>query len=251
MLDKLLGRHRDFAPLVRLVSPSFFRVVPGAQLTQRAWRLAKSTQQKEVFNRQLETLSPGLRTLGLAVDRHPSTPDMLAQSETLTDDAKKEAGERVLRAYFYGLLHPTARTPVDLRPQVFHVTGNGLHWAPRPVWFAWDPAFHRALADLYAGFYGDDPSRFENGLATLNLSSAGDLFIKHFGEGDQTSVAFRKSTFTESFENIFRHCQAHRIALHGDFVPLGLMLAALYDALETLGGSFNVRASFGQASHAL
>lgn len=251
MLKALAGRHRDFAPLLGLVSPSFFDVVPAKTLSRQAWRLASSLRQKQPFEQQMHALAGPLASLGIEHAKRLEGEHLLSQSANLQPQQRRHAGEAVLRLYFALLLSPRQLSPLDLRPQTLHWTGSQLVWSPKNAWHQWDADFHRALVDVYAGFYFDNLDTFDRGLAVLGLQEAGPLFRRHFGEGDQTAVQFRKQAFTDSFESIFQHCKNNNIALRGDFVPLGLMLAALYDTLESLSEPMNARGAFTQAWHAL
>ena len=81
-------------------------------------------------------------------------------------------------------------------------------------------------------------------LKTLNLLAAKDIFTQHFGEGDQRAVTFELSHFHDTFHQTFTRCLEHQVHLHGNFLALGLMLACLYENLETLGVACDVRAAY-------
>ena len=97
---------------------------------------------------------------------------------------------------------------------------------------------------LYRGFYAGADEEFHAGLDALGLEPAADLFLRHFGEGDQTAVEFEMAQFTKSFHDVFVRCRDHGVRLHRNFVPLGVHLAALYEHLEPLRVPLDVRSAF-------
>ena len=108
----------------------------------------------------------------------------------------------------------------------------------------WDETFRLAVSEAYRAFYsGGDVGA---ALAPLKLSSAADLFAKHLGGSDV--VNFSVDAFVASFHAIFVHCRDQGIALHPNFLPLGLYLATMVDTLEKLGVALDVRAAFAQGS---
>jgi hypothetical protein len=119
----------------------------------------------------------------------------------------------------------------------------------------WDAAFLAALRDLYAGSYLGDAARFDAAIARLSLEPARDVFLSHFGGGDQREVRFERATFVHTFHDAFLACRdappgpggAPRPPLHGNFLALGLYLATLYEHLERLGLAFDVRAAYTAA----
>jgi hypothetical protein len=47
---------------------------------------------------------------------------------------------------------------------------------------------------------------------------------------------------------VFIRCRDSKTPLHPDFVTLGVMLATLYDHLETLGGVYDVQSAYQAAN---
>ena len=94
----------------------------------------------------------------------------------------------------------------------------------------------------------DDDAAFRKALAALHLDAAADLFLDHFGAGEQTAVRFEMAHFTRSFHAVFVRCRERGVQLHPNFVPLGVYLAALYEHLEGLDVPLDVRAAFAAAS---
>jgi hypothetical protein len=123
------------------------------------------------------------------------------------------------------------------------------------VYVRWDPEFLAAVRDLYGGYYLGETARFDAAIDRLSLQPARDVFLSHFGGGDQREVRFERSTFVHTFHDAFIACRdasaapggAARAPLHGNFLALGLYLATLYEHLERLGLEFDVRAAYTEA----
>ena len=132
----------------------------------------------------------------------------------------------------------------NLQPMVEQVTAR---YGRQPAaWLAdWSPPFINALRDIYRGFYRGDDALFRSGLAALSLTQSEDLFRRYFS-GDR--VTFRTADFISTFHQIFQRCKQARVALHPDFLPLGIYLAALYDHLEDLAVAVDVAAAFERAT---
>ncbi len=175
------------------------------------------------------------------------------QGQALSEDDALAAPERtlvgglVLELYFRPLLG-TGESLLDLRAERLALDEGGLLWAPGPAWVTWDADFLRGIGDLYRGFYREEPRVFARGLATLGLGPAEALLRKHFGEGDQTAVWFEVAHFQKSFHAVFTECRRRGVALHRNFLPLGLALVTLYTTLERLEVALDVRAAFERST---
>lgn len=108
----------------------------------------------------------------------------------------------------------------------------------------WQPEFLDGVRNLYGGFYLDDEARFAHGLEQLNLQDSGEALRHHLGSGDQRSVRFETSAFHSSFHDTFVTCRERGVALHRNFLALGIYLVCLYDVLEVLDLEFDVRGAF-------
>lgn len=243
MILRLL-KSTEWGQLLDFVSPSFFDVMPAGALAGQARALLASRRDRDGFVREARALSRllGRRGVPLRVSTERAEGDGLPQD----GDARRERGGLVLRLYFEQLLHRDAAL-LDLRASAFRRDRGRLVFAPSPGSARWDPEFLGALRRVYRGFYRGEESCFEEGLAALRLEPARELFLRHFGEGDQTGVRFRMAHFTKSFHDVFVRCREHGLRLQGDFVPLGVHLAALYEHLEALGEPLDVRAAFHAA----
>jgi len=109
------------------------------------------------------------------------------------------------------------------------------------------PEFLTGLRNLYAGFYLEDAPRFESGLSQLGLQDSSDALLRHLGSADQRSVRFETSAFHSSFHDTFLACRDRGVALHRNFLALGIYLVCLYGVLESLDLEFDVRRAFERA----
>ena len=85
-------------------------------------------------------------------------------------------------------------------------------------------------------------------LAALGLAQAEGAIRSQFGEGQQHAVRFLLEDFQKKFQDVFVRCQETGSRIDTGFLSLGLYLATLYEHLEALGESFDVRAAFDAAS---
>lgn len=181
----------------------------------------------------------------LRQEERPQGESVLA---ALPEQSRRETGERVLETYFMQLF-TCDQTILDLRAESFSATeGAALIWRPRAFYVQWQPDFLDGLRALYSGFYLDDDARFKRGLNQLGLQDSGDALRSHLGGGDQRRVRFQTSAFHSSFHQTFLTCRNRGVALHRNFLALGIYLVCLYDALESLGLEFDVRGAF-ERSH--
>lgn len=228
-----LGRLKDF------VSPSFFDVVPARTLWGEGRRLLASRRDTTGFAQLIERMHPVVSgpPVGLEVV-NPATLD-----PGPPDEAPKRRGETMLRLYFAQLAHLDVAA-LDLRYASFRWESDHLQWAPQPLSVQWDADFICGIRDLYAGFYRDDDALFQDAADRLNLTPAVDLFVEHFGAGDQRSVVFEQDAFKESFHSVFVRCRDAGQELDPGFISLGVMLGALYEHLSMLEVPLDVRGAF-------
>ena len=225
-----LRRLKDF------VSPSFFEVLPPRTLWNEGRRLLASRRDREGFARviaQLQQVATG-EPVGVTFVDSLDIPDA-------GDPTRR--GEALLRLCFAQLAHLSVAA-LDLRHDHFRWDGRRLNWKPQPLFTTWSPTFSRGVRDLYSGFYRGDETLFESAAVRLRLTPAVDLFVEHFGGGDQRSVTFDQSSFKDSFHAIFVRCRDAGTVLDPGFIGLGVMLSALYEHLSTLGVPLDVRGAF-------
>ena len=228
-----LGRLKDF------VSPSFFDVVPARTLWREGRDLMASRRDAGGFSEILDRLRPIVSgpPVGLEI------VDKSAPIQEPREEAAKERGETLLRLYFAQLAHLDVAA-LDLRHANFRWGSQQLQWIPAPLSAQWDADFIRGIRDLYAGFYRDDDGLFQDAARRLNLTPAVDLFVEHFGTGEQRSVVFEQDAFKDSFHSVFVRCRDAGQTLAPGFISLGVMLGALYEHLSTLGVPLDVRGAF-------
>ncbi len=242
-------KDAEWKPLLDFVTPAFFEVMPARALLGQGRELVGNARDRKRFATVRRRMQQGLDELGVPVRLGPpgagSPPPGLGE---LAEPERRARGQRVLELYFAQLLAGDVAI-LDLRPDRFAALGEGgLAWHPGPYYVDWDPGFVDAVRRLYRGFYRDDEGSFQEALADLELQAAGDLFIRHFGEGDQRAVRFDRRTFQRSFHDIFVRCRDTGASLHPNFLALGVYLATLYDHLAELQVPLDVRAAFDRVA---
>lgn len=230
-----LAAGTGFRRFMDFVSPAFFDVMPMGPLMREVKKLVASYRDEDAFAALAAEKTDGLAAIGVALrpEVEPRT-----RFDDLDEATRKAMGEAVLRVYFAQLLEPKPIL-LDLS-RVDH--GDPLVWCPGRGHASWDDGFRTALVAVYRSFYegGDLPRALE----PLGLASAADLFRKHFGEGDQSTVSFTVEHFVDSFHQVFVHCKERGIRLDPHFLGLGLYLATMYETLEALAVPLDVRSAF-------
>jgi len=241
MLQKLL-LNTEWKQLTSFVSPAFFEVLSVREMLARGRVLLVSTSDQTYRRAVVErgrTLA-GL-PLGIRLDGTESDPP----DDLLGDDASARA-RRIVTLYFHQL-YSDSPTLLDLRASAFGSQDAGpLSWSPKPWVCAWESQFLANLRDVYAGFYADDDTRFGRGLDGLNIRVAEDLFRKHFAT-ERSDHRFVMSDFVRTFHDVFVRCREEGKQLQVEFLPLGIYLASLYDALDGADVSVDVGACHAAA----
>lgn len=249
-LDFILGtgpifESGEWAALKGFLTPTVFDVLPPRAARRQVAELLGARLHPGEARRVREAV--GLAGVRVADDRAPA-PERV---ESLDIRARRARGDRVLTLYFHQLLHRESAL-LDLRAERFRGepvdAPHGDVWRPGWLHVRWDPAFLGPLRDLYGGFYTGDDARFDAAVARLSLTPARDVFLAHFGHGDQREVVFRRATFVQTFHDAFVACRDAGVSLHGNFLALGLYLATLYEHLERLDLPFDVRAAYLRAA---
>lgn len=243
MIGKILGGGQ-LGKLASFVSPAFFDVMPAKSLWHRSRKLLSATRDREAFRHAVAARSGELQRMlpeiELLSEGKPSERPSVAAG------SPEKRGELVVELYFHQLFHGQTAL-LDIRGTSFTAAGDRLLWHPASWLADWSPEFISALRDIYRGFYGRDDTQFRSGLSALSLTHSEDLFRKHFG-GGQERVTFRTVDFVDTFHQVFQRCKQARVALHPDFLPLGIYLAALYDHLEDLAVAVDVAKAFERAA---
>lgn len=222
-------------------------MLPATDLAAEVARRSRNTARKRAFNaRRTEPSELWAADVPRVVPVAAlDTPSLAAQRPS--DEDRAQVGAATLAAFFRVVLEG-GNVFLDLRPSRLAWTGAELRWSPGRLWSSWDDEFSRQVAGLYRGLYRDDDALFDRSLRGLGLSRAQTVLRTHFGGDDQTAVAFKLETFHTTFHEVFVSCRDNDASLHRGFVTLGLLLACLYETLELLGGTFDIRAAFEQGT---
>jgi hypothetical protein len=240
-----LVRKTEWSSFLELVSPSFFDVLPAGVLSRQAKVLLANSLARARFSHARQRCQQLLERSGAPVLLAP--PGAQARAvQTLSEPERRAHGGRVLQLFFLQVLG-APEALLDVRVERFWVERAGSStWWPAPVFITWEPDFLAALRALYLGFYGGEEARLRQGLRALHLEAAEDIFREHFG-GDARAVRFSLQHFQHTFHAAFVRCREAGRQLHGNFLPLGLFLACLYEHLEQLAVPLDVRAAFQAA----
>jgi hypothetical protein len=246
MIDYLFKNLKgtDWELLTDFVSPVFFEVVPTLGMAKvfgsilkdyssaKEFKIAKTSAGNTVSLRVKSSSGHSL----LLVDKLSGNVNLRHLS--LAD--RQAFGSMVLKIYF-SQLFADHKTILDLRGSAF----NGMtEWAPKPVFYGWTPEFKEGLQKLYSGFYQGNDALLKTGLEKLNLSHAESIIQGHFGQGSQDAVTFSLDHFKQSLHAVFMSCKNNKTRLHPDFFGLGVYLLCLYENLEGLDCSLDVRSAF-------
>jgi hypothetical protein len=236
-----LVKNTEWEPLLKLVSPAFFDVVPARMLFGELRGLSS-----RYLNSSASRDAKTARTA--AMDRE-GLPFTLVSELARTSDPVPEAvrGHDLLTLYFHQVL---GEGPVllDLRRESFARVGDRWQWKPAPAIADWPADFRDGCRALYEGFYRDDPERFTLGARALGLGEAEAELRAQFG--DARRVMFSLRDFQDRFQRVFERCKATRSKIHPGFLTLGLALATLYEHLDGVGTPLDVNAAFIDATSA-
>jgi len=239
------AKGSSWSQFMDYASPALFEVMPLRALLAQGKEFVANGSDTRRYAKVRQAIASALRARGLDVELGPqdSRSGGLAPL-SLSDSLRRRTGHEILGIYFTQIF--AGRDAIlDLRADSFLASeGSTLRWRPKAFYVQWQPEFLTGLRDLYAGFYLDDEPRFESGLHQLGLQDSGDALISHLGSGDQRSVRFETSVFHSSFHDTFLACRDRGVALHRNFLALGIYLVCLYDVLESLDLEFDVRGAF-------
>lgn len=239
------ARGSSWSHFMDYASPALFEVMPLRALLAQGREFVSNGSDGRRYAKVRERIASSLRERGLDVElgAQDSQAKGLVPAE-FSEEARRQTGIRILEIYFTQIFAGDEAI-LDLRGDSFSTSeGARLQWRPKAFYVQWQPDFLRGLRDLYAGFYLDQESRFEAGLLQLGLQDSGDTLVSHLGSGDQRSVRFETSAFHTSFHDTFLACRDRGVALHRNFLALGIYLVCLYDVLESLELEFDVRGAF-------
>ena len=167
-------------------------------------------------------------------------------SEMLPSLSRRERGEIVLTLFFAQLLSQKTAW-LDFRTHAFELLSKEILWQPRPWIFAWDPDFLTALRKINVGIFLHQTPLFREGLGDMRLDHAEADLLEQFGPGDQPGKRYFLKDLRHGMHKVFMSCKDAKTRLHANFFPFGLMLAGLYQHLESLGATIDVQACFMRA----
>ncbi len=240
----------DWSHLLSVLSPSFFDVMSARDLSVRAAELARNWFDRNGYLENVSRLGANLVECDIGVDVVSSKPlrsvvpfrgEPLSQREC----TMAAEGDELLRLFFLQIA--TSDTVfLDLRaPRFCGRPGSPrVTFHPLPLWAHWQPDFVAGIRQLYRGFYLGQPELFEQATRSLGVTAANDVFEHAFGGERKRASRYLLSEFRETFHEVFIRCRDAKAALHPDFVTLGIMLATIYDHLESLGGTYDVQAAY-------
>jgi hypothetical protein len=234
--------------LIDYASPALFDVIPARALFAQSRELFSNRGNKDRFSHVCEEIGCLLRQSGIDVELTdgPKRTAGMALAE-LSPELRSEIGERILRIYFIQVFR-SADALLDLRAERFATTeGGGLIWQPGALYIRWQPDFLEGVRGLYYGFYFEDAERFDAALQRLGMADSGDALRDLLGGDDPRGARFDIDKFHASFHELFVSCRARGVALHRNFLPLGVCLMCLYDTLDSLGVPLDVFAAVDQA----
>lgn len=232
-----LIKKAEWKPFLELLSPRFFEVVPMSTVLSQVRTLGGNYFDGAGFSAARQARARTLESAGLPVQLVAALPAPVRPVPAAT----------VLELYFHQVLFG-GTVLLDLRAECFTPRDEGVAWAPRPAFVAFEQTFHRGLRELYFGFYLGDAARFSAGTKALGLEAAESELRAQFGVGDQTRVRFSLPEFQHRFQAVFVACKASGAQLDPGFIGLGVGLATLYSHLEQTGDAHDVRAAFFRAA---
>lgn len=238
-------RTTEWSHLRDYVSGAFFEVLPASLLASEVARLSRNLTRGRAFGQVRDDVSDAWTALEPRISVVESLSGR-SVADGGADDHRAEMGHHVLVAFFRIVLRG-GDVMLDLRPGRWSWREGRSEWAPGRLWTTWAPEFGAAIAELYRGFYADDEAVFREALDALDLAAAEGPMRAHFGLDDQRAVAFRLDRFHETFHQVFVAQRDAGGTLDPGFVSLGLMLACMYETMELLGGTFDVRAAWESA----
>lgn len=248
---RLAVQGTSWSHLLDYLSPALFDVMPARDLVKQGRELMANRSDAGRFDETRRQVGEQLVSHGIEVDlvdKHESLEK--TELSRLDEDRARELGQRILGVYF-GQIFLGERAILDLRSGSFTLSEpRALHWQPSALYIEWEPRFLDAIRDLYVGFYLEDEDRFQRALTSLDMADSADVLINLLGRDDPRNARFESAAFHSNFHEVFVSYRDRGTTLHRNFLALGVYLICLYDALECLGGSFDVRTAVERASGA-
>lgn len=234
----------EWRTLLDLVPPGLDLLTPR-ELLQQSLELGSNALNARGYGSALGTTRAALRGARVRVllQEHRSN-SRLVPSADLKRTQRRWLGQLVLQLYFTQLFHGDTAL-IDLWPSRLGIDTEGdAIWTPRPFYVRWDADFIGAVRDVYEGFFVDDQAQSRAGLRKLGLEAAGDLVLRHLGEGTQRGVRFSTAQLQSTLREISDLNLSRDGTLRRNFVAFGVYLLSLHELLESLDCSLDVRSAF-------
>lgn len=247
---------REFLPYV---SPSALRIMHTDAVLSRALSIAAGKFRSSELRARSESLRAILNSGSL--DSRIRIVEAIEPVFSLGDPKKRESeirreiGERVLELYFR---MTCAGGPLflDLRPTNFGWRDGFLEFAPPAISLLPDEDFTKCVADLYAGFYLHDETRFRRGMELYAwkckprdgyLERLHGMLREHFGAAERGTMQFEIANFRATFHQIFVAATEERAKFHPDLAFLGAALVGVYLTLGALDIDVSPYAAYSRA----
>jgi hypothetical protein len=236
-------RGTSWSHLLDYASPALFDVIPARALLSQSRELFSNRSDAKRFAEVRTQVARILRERAIEIDvaSGPRRDHEVPLSD-VPEGVRHEAGQQILRSYF-AQIFGSSEALLDLRAEKFTRGDDVLQWRPGALYVRWQPEFLEGVRDLYLGFYLDDDARFGAALRQLNMERSGEAMRNLLGRDDPRNTRFDVTAFHASFHELFVSYRDSGVALHRNFLPLGIGLMCLYDTLDSLDASLDVLAA--------
>lgn len=237
MLREIISES-EWKDVREFVSPKIFKVVPFTKATKQFRKISSNYVNRRACEEALDHRQQWLD--------YKQLPVVVRSKHTVALGDGALGGQRALELYFHQIFYGDIAI-LDMRYNRFGGINGKVEWAPQPFYIEWDPVFLDSVRDMYLGFYCEDVARYERGLAGMGLKCAGEIFLQHFGGGEEHELSFKIHDFIETFRDTLKRCKKSREKAHPNLIPLGIYVVTLYDQLEKLGGTYDPQKAFFDA----
>lgn len=239
----------DWRSFLHVVPAGLDLVSPGHVMSQ-AFELVSNATDARRYNQLLSEAQAMLREAKIPIAIENSRYRDSVPADAVGAANRQVLGQRILEIYFAQLFR-SEWTLLDLWPsRISFGSDRAAVWSPRPMFVRWDNEFAVSVKHVYAGFFLGADGRFRAGLEGLGLGSAGEVLLRHLGEGDARHVRFRADQLQSTLREIVVLREASAPSLHRNFVALGLYLASLHKTLASFDVPLDVRAAFSRGAGA-
>lgn len=242
---RLHATQRSGRESILSMAPSAFAMFSATDIARQAFDLVSNAIESTRFMSVLVRAQVDLRSTGvpILVNQHRDYKHMIAPSD-LKRPQRRWLGQVALELYFTQLFRSDSAI-LDMSLSRLGVSdAGGAVWYPLPLYSEWDPDFLEAVRDMYAGFFLADEQRFGGGIKQLGLGSAGGRVLQHLGGVDQRCVRFRVAELQSTLREVSAARTNDDGPVHRNLMALGIYVTSLYELLEYLDLTFDVRSAF-------